>query len=212
MNSNEIFGKMNKNIINILNNFKRGDIDSNYMNERIIFNLSSVCKFIKDKNLLNNKNSEMVIPSTRFHQNLNETITAESQNQYLESTPKTINNNRNIISFEPSDKDNKEDNNNKINKEDNSFLRDINKNDNFNNSIVEGSLFSQSIAYDNKSEFRASIISENISKADVSTIYGRNINYGNEDTMSVISNSSFAKFLNQRINYKANRFNNFSYT
>lgn len=208
MNSIEIFGKMSENIIKTLNNFKRGDIDTNFMNEKIVLDLSSIYKFSKGTKNLNNSNLELIIPTSRFEQNLNETIIAENNNkEKIEKGRKSIN---------QSNYDFQQEQDNKIDslstKSENTFLRDIKKNENFNNSITEGSLFSESYTFGNKTELRASIISERMSKTNVSTIYGRDINYGNEDALSVISNTSFAKFLNQRLQYKLNRFNDFSYT
>jgi hypothetical protein len=203
MNSNEIFAKMSENIINTLNRFKKGDIDTSFMNEKITLDLSSVCKFIKDKRNLNNSNLEIVIPVTRFEQNLCETLSEEKFNQIENNNVKIIGKQKDIDDYQIKYNESKEEN---------TFLKDIKKNEDFSNSLVSGSLFSQSYNYGNKSEFRVSVIDEKMSKANISTIYGREINYGNEDIMSVISNTSFAKFLNQKLHYKANRFNDFSYT
>lgn len=50
MNSNEIFGKISENIITQLHSFKNNEISIKSINDSLILNISSLNKFMKDKN------------------------------------------------------------------------------------------------------------------------------------------------------------------
>ena len=57
MQSNEIYQKITENIIQQFQIFKKGEINNQIFNENLILNLSSMCKFLKDKETLNNSAS-----------------------------------------------------------------------------------------------------------------------------------------------------------
>ena len=74
MNSNEIYQKISENIIYQLNSFKKGELKAKEMNENLILNLSSMCKFLKDKETMNNTTFDVFVPVSRLEYAVNSKI------------------------------------------------------------------------------------------------------------------------------------------
>ena len=74
MNTNEIYIKLSENIIHQLKSFKKREINPRTLNENLILNLSSMCKFLKGKETLSNPNLDVYLPMSRFVNKLNDKI------------------------------------------------------------------------------------------------------------------------------------------
>lgn len=74
MNTNEIYIKISENIIHQLKSFKKREINPRTLNENLILNLSSICKFLKEKETLNNPNLDVYLPMSRFENKLNDNL------------------------------------------------------------------------------------------------------------------------------------------
>ncbi len=74
MKPNEIYQKMSQNILSQFNSFKNGESNSKTMNENLIVDLSSICKFIKGKDTMNNTNLDVFLPVTKLEQAVNSRV------------------------------------------------------------------------------------------------------------------------------------------
>jgi hypothetical protein len=91
MNTNEIYQKISENIIHQLRTFKKREINPKILNENLILNLSSMCKFLKGKETVNNSTMDVYLPASRFEFAVNNKIRGsnftveESKNENLNS-------------------------------------------------------------------------------------------------------------------------------
>ncbi len=74
MNTNEIYIKISENIVHQLKTFKKREINLKTLNENLILNLSSMCKFLKGKETLRNPNLDVYLPTSKFENALNDKI------------------------------------------------------------------------------------------------------------------------------------------
>jgi len=116
MNSNEIYKKITENIIHQFQTYKKNDINARVLNENLVLNLSSLCKFINGKENLNVSSLDVYLPSTRLEYAINSKIREEKEN-----TPASYNETEEATTFSILDdlkKEEKLDNIEKINNED----------------------------------------------------------------------------------------------
>lgn len=81
MNTNEIYQKITENIILQLNSFNKGEVNAKVMNENLILNLSSMCKFLKGKETLNNSNLDVYVPMSRLEYAVNSKIRGSTNDE-----------------------------------------------------------------------------------------------------------------------------------
>lgn len=201
MNTNEIYKKINENLISSLKTFKKGEMNSAMLNENVILNLSSMCKFLDGKDKFNSSVMDVLVPMTKFDTSVSQTIkkysTNMAQSDDNEDFPFNTTGNDDDNIFSSANKLRNSEGNNDIarkSKLTNTFIRDMNGNNNFRESMLEGTLFSQSIMYDNESMHRESI-ADIMNRTEMSTIYGRRSEM--DDNMSVVSGQTFAKYFSQ---------------
>jgi hypothetical protein len=143
LTANDIYLKLTNNIINTLNKFKSNEIKENVLNENLLLNASSMCKFLDGKEYIQD-NLDVVLPS-KLQQNIESKVKIQ-ENDMLQRQE----------SFN----------------DEASFLKDMKNVDNHNMSIdMNESLFSTSIMMtdNNTSKFLEESIS--YSRAELSTIY-----------------------------------------
>lgn len=200
MNSNEIYQKISDNLINSLKNFKKGDINSTVLNETLILNLSSMCKFLDGKADMNNSVMNVLVPMTKFDDKLNETIKKSSTKlETYREADMLLNSSR----FESGEKERFSCINNFRKSIDtftnekgfnNTFIRDMSRINNFGESMIEGTLFNESIIGDNQSIYRESVV-DMMNRSEMSTILRPRASEIIDDTMSIMSGQTFAKYL-----------------
>ena len=144
--SNEIHKKISESICNYLQRFKKKEISELTLNENLVLNVSSMCKFLQGKEK-SNKEFDLVIPLTKLQEGIDSKLKPK-ENENIQN---------NII---PS-------------LEENSFLRDINNVVSNNLSLDQDeSLLSRSLMLETNNDFfEESLYSNN--KTEISTIYNK---------------------------------------
>jgi hypothetical protein len=167
ISSNDIYIKLSENMINTLNRFKKNEIKENILNENLLLNTSSMCKFLDGKEYVED-NLDVVIASK-----LQQGIDSKIKLQEIE----TRNRKDSIL----------------ITNEETSFLKDI-KNADENNITYDmnESLFSSSIMMTGNQNTN-NIFDESISysRVELSTIYNKDINN------TTLLENSFQNFYNK---------------
>jgi hypothetical protein len=91
MNTNEIYQKITENIIEQFKAFKSGQIKPRMLNENLILNLSSMCKFLKGKESMNNSVLDLYVPTTRLEHAVNSKLKSSTRDQTLIEGDQNIN-------------------------------------------------------------------------------------------------------------------------
>lgn len=207
MHSNEIYQKISENIIYNLQTFKKGEVNNKLLNENLILNLSSMCKFLSGKETLNNSNLDVVVPVSRLELAISNKIRSMNpEGEGEEDDGFNMNNDSLDEDFIP-DSQTRETRDNNCNSEvknkhkdsiveASSFYRDLNiiDNNNYRESIRSGSVFSKSMRFDglNNNNNNNNVFDDNfsvINKSEISTIYNKNeMNENNTSMLDFIKN------------------------
>jgi hypothetical protein len=86
MNSNEIFQKISENIIAGLNGYKKKEVSERTLNENLLLNVSSMCKFLQGRGNVNQSTFDVVIPMSRFSQGIENKIKSIDQETCFKQT------------------------------------------------------------------------------------------------------------------------------
>jgi hypothetical protein len=97
MNTNEIYQKITENIIDQFKAFKSGQIKPRLLNENLILNLSSMCKFLKGKESMNNSSLDLYLPTTRLEHAVNSKLKGSTRDQSIINGELIFNPNENNI-------------------------------------------------------------------------------------------------------------------
>ena len=79
MNTSDIYQKISQNIIQQFQSIKKGDINAKTLNENLILNLSSMCKFLSGKDNINSSCLDVYVPMSRFEYSVSNKIRGKGE-------------------------------------------------------------------------------------------------------------------------------------